>query len=24
LFTLYGLDKNTAGTETARTGEIHR
>jgi len=24
LFTSYGSDKNTAGTETARTGEIHR
>jgi len=24
LFTSHGLDKNTVGTETARTGEIHR
>jgi len=24
LFTSYGLDNNTVGTETARTSEIHR
>jgi len=24
LLTSYGLDKNTVGTETARTSEIHR
>jgi len=24
LFTSYGLDKKKAGTETARTSEIHR
>jgi len=24
LFTSYGLDKNTACSETARTSEIHR